>query len=39
MIGVSDVSGGLHDADGLDIPSLYERSLEHGHGSLAEIRG
>jgi glutamate dehydrogenase (NAD(P)+) len=37
VIGVSDVSGGIHD--GLDIQSLYERSLERGHGSLAEYEG
>jgi len=39
VIGVSDVSGGIHDPDGLDIQSLYERSLERGHGSLAEYEG
>jgi len=39
VIGVSDVSGGIHDPNGLDIQSLYERSLERGHGSLAEYEG
>jgi glutamate dehydrogenase (NAD(P)+) len=36
---VSDVSGGLHDENGLAIPSLYEHALEHGHASLAEHEG
>src|SRR5262245_51319555 len=36
VIGVSDVSGGLHDPNGLDIPLLHE--WVHQHGSLAEYR-
>ncbi len=39
VIGVSDVSGGLHDENGLDIRALYDHALERGHGSLAEARG
>ncbi len=36
---VSDVSGGLHDENGLVIPALYEHAHEVGHGALAEIEG
>jgi glutamate dehydrogenase (NAD(P)+) len=36
---VSDVSGGLHDERGLDVPKLFEHALEHGHASLAEHEG
>jgi glutamate dehydrogenase (NAD(P)+) len=36
---VSDVSGGLNDESGLDIPTLYEHALAHGHASLAEVDG
>jgi glutamate dehydrogenase (NAD(P)+) len=36
VIGVSDVSGGLYDPNGLDIPALHE--WVHQHGSLAEYR-
>jgi glutamate dehydrogenase (NAD(P)+) len=36
---VSDVSGGLVDERGLDIPGLYAHAHEVGHGSLAEIEG
>ncbi len=36
---VSDVSGGLHDENGLDIPMLYAHAHEVGHGSLADIGG
>src|SRR5215471_9495826 len=36
---VSDVSGGLHDENGLDIPTLYEAAQQHGHASLAEHEG
>jgi glutamate dehydrogenase (NAD(P)+) len=39
VTGVSDVSGGLYDERGLDIPSLYSHAHEVGHGSLAEIEG
>ena len=39
VVAVSDVSGGIHDENGLDIPSLYSFALEHGHGSLAEFEG
>src|SRR5206468_3603441 len=36
---ISDVSGGLYDEAGLDIPALYAHAHEVGHGSLAEIEG
>ena len=36
---VSDVSGGLYDEHGLDVPALYAHAHEVGHGSLAEIEG
>jgi glutamate dehydrogenase (NAD(P)+) len=36
---VSDVSGGLHDERGLDVPALYAHAHEVGHGSLAEVEG
>jgi glutamate dehydrogenase (NAD(P)+) len=36
---VSDVSGGLHDPSGLDIPTLYANALEYGHAPLAEQEG
>jgi glutamate dehydrogenase (NAD(P)+) len=36
---LSDVSGGLYDERGLDIPALYAHAHEVGHGSLAEIEG
>jgi len=39
VIAVSDVSGGLYDEAGLDIPPLYDHALEHGHASLAEHEG
>ena len=39
VIGVSDVSGGLYDERGLDVPALYAHAHEAGHGSLAEIEG
>jgi glutamate dehydrogenase (NAD(P)+) len=39
VTGVSDVSGGLYDERGLDIPALYAHAHEVGHGSLAEIEG
>jgi glutamate dehydrogenase (NAD(P)+) len=39
VIGISDVSGGIHDPDGLDIRSLYDQAIEHGSGSLAEYGG
>jgi glutamate dehydrogenase (NAD(P)+) len=39
VVAVSDVSGGLHDEAGLDIPALYAHALEHGHASLAEHEG
>jgi glutamate dehydrogenase (NAD(P)+) len=35
VIAVSDVSGGLHVEDGLDIPALHEHIREHG--SLAAV--
>jgi len=39
VIGLSDVSGGIHDPDGLDVQSLYEQAIERGHGSLVEYEG
>ena len=39
MIGLSDVSGGIYDPDGLDVQSLYDHALEHGHASLVEYEG
>jgi glutamate dehydrogenase (NAD(P)+) len=39
VIAVSDVSGGIHDPEGLDVQSLYGHALEHGHGSLVEYEG
>jgi glutamate dehydrogenase (NAD(P)+) len=39
VIGVSDVSGGLHDANGLDVPTLYGEATQHGHAYLAEVAG
>jgi glutamate dehydrogenase (NAD(P)+) len=39
VIAVSDVSGGIHDPDGLDVRALYAHALEHGHGSLAAYQG
>jgi glutamate dehydrogenase (NAD(P)+) len=37
VIAVSDVSGGLHDPNGLDVPTLHEWVREHG--TLAEYTG
>jgi glutamate dehydrogenase (NAD(P)+) len=39
VIAVSDVSGGIYDETGLDIPALHAHAVEHGHGSLAEYEG
>ena len=39
VIAVSDVSGGLCDEAGLDIPSLYAHALDRGHASLADHAG
>src|SRR3954466_12741127 len=39
VIAVSDVSGAIHDPDGLDVESLYGHAHEHGHGSLVEYEG
>jgi glutamate dehydrogenase (NAD(P)+) len=39
VIAVSDVSGGIYDEAGLDIPSLYAHALERGHASLADHEG
>ena len=39
VIAAADVSGGLHDESGLDIPTLYAHALEQGHASLAEHEG
>ncbi len=30
VLAVSDISGGLHSADGLDVPALHEYAAEHG---------
>ena len=30
VLAVSDISGGVHAADGLDIPELHEYAAEHG---------
>jgi glutamate dehydrogenase (NAD(P)+) len=37
VIAVSDISGGVHDPDGLDIPELHAYVVEHG--SLAGYEG
>jgi glutamate dehydrogenase/leucine dehydrogenase len=39
VVAVSDVSGGIYDELGLDIPTLHEFALDHGHASLAEYEG
>jgi glutamate dehydrogenase (NAD(P)+) len=39
VIAVSDVSGGLHEESGLDIPRLFDEATEHGHAYLAEVEG
>lgn len=39
VIGVSDVSGGLYDENGLDIARLYEEATEHGHAYLSGVDG
>jgi glutamate dehydrogenase (NAD(P)+) len=36
---VSDVSGGLHDEHGLDVPALQAHAAEHGSGSLSALEG
>jgi glutamate dehydrogenase (NAD(P)+) len=40
VVAVSDVSGGIHDPDGLDVPALHEHVREHGslEGSTAGVR-
>jgi glutamate dehydrogenase (NAD(P)+) len=40
VLAVSDVSGGIHDPDGLDIPALHAHVREHGslEGSTAGVR-
>ena len=40
VVAVSDVSGGIHDPRGLDIPALHEHVREHGSlaGSTAGVR-
>jgi glutamate dehydrogenase (NAD(P)+) len=30
VIGIGDISGGIHDPDGLDIPTMHEYAREHG---------
>jgi glutamate dehydrogenase (NAD(P)+) len=39
IVAVSDVSGGVYDENGLDVPALYKHALEHGHASLMEYEG
>jgi glutamate dehydrogenase (NAD(P)+) len=39
VTGLSDVSGGLYDERGLDVPALHSHAHEVGHGSLADIEG
>jgi glutamate dehydrogenase (NAD(P)+) len=34
---VSDVSGGIHDERGLDIPGLHAQAEQHGHGALTGV--
>jgi glutamate dehydrogenase (NAD(P)+) len=38
VVAVSDVSGGLHDERGLDVPALYAHAHET-HGSLRDLDG
>ena len=38
VIGLSDVSGGIHDPDGLDVQSLYEHALERGAARSSSTR-
>ncbi len=40
VVAVSDVSGGIHDPDGLDIAALHEHVVEHGslEGCTAGVR-
>jgi glutamate dehydrogenase (NAD(P)+) len=37
VVGIGDISGGLHDPAGLDVPTLHEYAREHG--SLAGFGG
>ncbi len=39
VVGVSDVSGGIYDETGLDVPALYDFAHDHGHGSLSAHEG
>ena len=39
VIAVSDVSGGLYDENGLDIPRLFNEATEHGHAYLENVPG
>ncbi len=39
VTGVSDVSGAIHDENGLDVAALHAHAVEHGHGSLSEFKG
>ncbi len=39
VIAVSDVSGGLYDENGLDVPRLFNEATEHGHAYLASVPG
>ena len=40
VVAVSDVSGGIHDPDGLDVAALHEHVVEHGslEGCTAGVR-
>jgi glutamate dehydrogenase (NAD(P)+) len=40
VVAVSDVSGGIHDPSGLDVPALHQHVSEHGSlaGSTAGVR-
>ena len=39
VVGISDVSGGVYDEHGLDIPALNEYAIQHGHGALVDYQG
>jgi glutamate dehydrogenase (NAD(P)+) len=36
VTGVSDITGGVYDSNGLDVPKLYAHALQHAHGAVAE---
>jgi glutamate dehydrogenase (NAD(P)+) len=39
VTGVSDVSGGLYDENGLDVGALHDRAIAQGHGALGNVEG